>query len=249
MNNIISDGKHLLSGVCEINVKCGLYDDSTAEGVVLTIDGRNYVAYTDPDDGYRSYGCFHEDNTYKQKNPFPPQEVIVSNEDWDEEDENGWPHRGDKIVIYNPETKEEIFSCGTDHSDDYYPVGFWHYHPENFPINKDKDDEDKVFEDALSALRRCLNMVDEHEESVRVPTEKNPEITEYVKFEPSPLDADIDKAPAFDANSVTATQWEIMEHTVRENVKRKFQKFLDEKFDSYDTNQLLAMWEDFSEKW
>lgn len=246
MQNIISDGKHILSGVCEVTFHCGYYGDGTAEGVILTIDGKNYVAYTDPEDGYRSYGCFHEDNSYKQKNSFPPQEVIVSNEDWDEVDENGWPHKGDKIVIYNPETKQEIFSCGTSHDDSYYPVGFWHYHPENLPINQDKDDEEKVFEDALSTLRKCLGMSDENE-SARIPTEKEPEenITE-LKFEPG-SDSDID-IPV-DINAITATQWEIMEHTVRESVKRKFQKFLDEKFDSYETNQLLAMWEDFSEKW
>ncbi len=86
MQNIISDGKHLLSGVCEVTVKCGYDGEDTAEGLVLTIDGKNYVSYTDPEDGYRSYVCFHKDNSYKQKNPFPPQEVIVSNEYWDEVD-------------------------------------------------------------------------------------------------------------------------------------------------------------------
>lgn len=253
MSNLIPDGKHLLSGVCEVTVKCCYYGDNTAEGIVLTIDGKNYTAYTDPDDGYRSYGAFYESgDDYPQKNSFPGQQVMVSNEDWDEEDENGWPHRGNKIAIYNIETGDEIFSCGTIHDDSYYPVGFWHYHPEYLPINAQKSDTDKQFEDALSTLRKCLGMSDEHEEGCRIPAEKPVEDDDCLEFEPG-CDYDADKFQAYDqlcntlgGRSITQTEWEMMEHIVRERIKKDFQKFIDEEFDGYETSRLLFMLENFN---
>ena len=250
MTNLIPDGKHLLSGVCEVTAHCGYDGEDTTDGILLTIDGQNYLAYTDPDDGYRSYSCFSKAPAgYEQKNSFPGQQVMVSNEEWDDMDETGYPQRGHKIAIYNIDTTEEIFSCGTINDDDYYPIGFWHYHPENLPVNAKKDDIDKQFEDALSTLRKCLGMSDEHEEGYRTPTEKPAETVESVA-EPGD-DYDIDRIPdnlfQFDADLVSATDWEIMEHVVRESVKRRFQDFLDNKFDKYETNRLLALWEDFSQ--
>lgn len=137
MNQVISDGKHMLSGVCEVTVSCGYDDEETADGILLTIDGKNYCAYSDPDDGYRSYGCFFETDKYVQKNNFPPQPVIVEHWHKEEYDEDcQWYQYDAKGIDIKDEDGNIIFTLGTDHSDAYYPVGFWHYYPENLPINK-----------------------------------------------------------------------------------------------------------------
>ena len=255
--SVITTGRHILSGVCEITVQCGYDGEETADGLLLTIDGENYVAYTDPEDGYRSYGSFHKDSKkYVQRNSFPGQEVIVSNEDWDEVDEYGQSCRGHKIVIYNPETHEEIFCCGTDHEDDYYPVGFWRYHPEHLPVNVKRAENSKKFDDALNTLRECLNISDEHEESCRIPVEKDACPEEKPVKSGSDYDADYDiirNDPdgcfKISVRNINSTDWEIMEHIVRTAVKMNFQMFLDTKFDTFETSQLLQMWEEFSEKW
>ena len=260
----IPTGKHILTGICEINVACGYDGEDTTDGLCLTIDGKNYIAYSDPDDGYRSYGCFYQNDNYDQKNPFPYQDVIVENHQWDEVDMDGFEQRGDEIVIYNADDHSEIFRCGTNRSDDYYPCGYWHYHPENLPINKQKkrEDDNKRFEDALNTMYDVFGVarpvVDEPEaeetEECRIPSQKEPDVDyECLEFEPGP-DNDIDdgyddycKACSFLKHvKMDATFWQCFEHLVRDSVKRKFENWLENEFEKHDTDELLSLWEEFS---
>lgn len=133
---IIPEGEHMLSGVCLVDVECGWDDFTTA--VMLTIDGINYLAFENPDDGYRSYGCFIKDSKGRvQTNLFPPQKVVVRNTYVREMDDSMYVNEYEMTEILNPDG-ELIVKVGTDLSDDYYPCAIFRYNPENLPVNKDK---------------------------------------------------------------------------------------------------------------
>lgn len=132
MNNIIPNGKHMLSGV-GLTTLHDEWDDSIVEGIVLEIDNKSYVTYTDPDDGYRSYGTFYE-TTELPQTTFPPQPVIAENVHVEEQDDDGWPTVYDMLILYN-EQKDVILKVGTDHSDTYYPFAIFQWHPENLSVN------------------------------------------------------------------------------------------------------------------
>ena len=241
----IPTGKHILTGVCEISVPCGYDGENMAEGILLTIDGKNYLAYTDPDDGYRSYGCFFQTDEYDQKNPFPYQDVIVENRQWDEEDEDGYYQKGDEVVIYNAEDHSEIFRCGTDRRDDYYPCGYWHYYPQNLPINKQKKQEEdaKKFDDALNTMYEVFGL---EKPECRIPTEKNPEITEYEQLKPG-SDSDVDALIA----TMDLDKWVRFEAKTRDALKIKFQEafkqFMGDQFWRKNTIDLLSLYDAFKE--
>lgn len=137
MKNAIKDGIHYLSGFDEITVNTWMED---ANGVALCIDGVYYGAHEDPDDGYRSYGCFYKiESDFEGTNKFPPQKVIVKNVRTRVFDE----YYGDYSIDYKGiditnEEGELILEVGTDYSDSYYPRAYCHWHPENLPINKDR---------------------------------------------------------------------------------------------------------------
>ena len=140
----------MLSGVSLVNYKMDDYDDEYSqyeEAVLLTIDGKNYIAMTDPDDGYRSYGCFFETEKYRQTNAFPPQRVFVKNiYDTSFEEESQMYYQYEGIEIYNM-SGENILRVGTDISDAYYPMACFKYNPQNLPINKQVSDADEIPED------------------------------------------------------------------------------------------------------
>lgn len=155
-NIILSDGEHMLSGVSLILTDWGY---NYVDAVLLTIDGKNYIALEDPEDGYRSYGVFHQtDRDYHQRNSFPPQKVFVKNvieNSWVEEMHEVYQYRG--IEITN-EAGDLILRVGTDLTDDYYPMACFKYNPENLPINmqsseivedepEDEESEDDADED------------------------------------------------------------------------------------------------------
>lgn len=129
-----------LSGFCDATFHCG-YDDEPTEGFIVQINGKNYAAYRDPDDGFRSYGAFFETEE-ACSNTFPPQEVIM--EEIDKEG-NYWPDEGEEakpkqkgIILKNPETGETILEVTTTWWDEFYPVGHCSWSPENLPINKSR---------------------------------------------------------------------------------------------------------------
>ena len=137
--DLIPNGEYELSGVGFTTIPVGFfYDEETADGDTFCLNGITYVAYADPDDGYRSYGIFaksKEECQYK----FPPQKVKVTNYvEKDDSDETYYPTNIKKIVITDAVTGDEILVIGTDYSDDYYPCAIFRYTPENLYINKGK---------------------------------------------------------------------------------------------------------------
>lgn len=126
------EGKHELSGVCHY-----VSEDTDIEGYVLTIDGQNYCAIYDSNDGYRSYGHLHR-TSQAQTNPFPKQVVHIHTEIVKEWDSDTWYETDYEYVTIRNEQGEIILRVGTDFSDEWYPVGHLEYFPQNLPINKGK---------------------------------------------------------------------------------------------------------------
>jgi len=139
MKKFLEEGLHYFSGIDEIFIPGDEWTDDT-DGVVLIIDGQQYIAYKDPDDGYRSYGMFSP--LYKEcevLTTFPPQLVLIEYHDWDYIDDECYIHfSGSVLTIRNSENNEEILRVGTDTSDGYYPMAIFDYHPENLSINKNR---------------------------------------------------------------------------------------------------------------
>ncbi len=54
MEHIISNGRHMLSGVGHATIETVWKEKVDAD--LFRIDGVTYAAYEDPSDGYRSYG-------------------------------------------------------------------------------------------------------------------------------------------------------------------------------------------------
>lgn len=132
MFDIISKGKHFLSGVSMVS----FHDTMTEEyldGILLTIDGINYIAYTDPNDGWRSYGCFKE-TTMKQKFTFPKQVINVEVTKENGVDESGWSIDKEFMTFTN-DNGDIILKIGTDYTDTWYPMAISEYYPQNLPIN------------------------------------------------------------------------------------------------------------------
>ena len=129
-----------LTGFSPVDIPVGWDYEDTTEGYVLIIDNKQYIAFRDPSDGFRSYGIFIEDDgKYKCKYKFPPQMV------WLEEysnvvDDDDYPVETNGIRITNND-EELILEISTTYYDAYYPIGYMEYHPENLPINKNKTED------------------------------------------------------------------------------------------------------------
>ena len=121
MNVVIPNGTVYLSGIDKYSKESeyGHFE----EGVLVTINDKNYLFLCDPADGYRSYGIVREVEE-KPKFTFPPQPLIA-----------GYEREFEYLVLIN--TKGQVvFKVGTDYTDDYYPQAIWEYHPELLPINQ-----------------------------------------------------------------------------------------------------------------
>ena len=133
----LENGKVILTGFCDATFYVG-WNNEEVEGHIVQINGKNYACYVDPDDGYRSYSSFFETDEPCTRT-FPPQEVEyeeISEEggyDWYEE-----PKRSG-MMLSNIDTKEVILYISTVWHDGYYPTGVVHWHPENLPINKERN--------------------------------------------------------------------------------------------------------------
>ena len=142
MQNIIEKGKHILT--CVEDIRFERWGDEL-DGLYIVLDGKEYLAYRDPDDGYRSYGVFEEVGDIKILtkiiNKFPPQEVYFT-ETREKIREQIAPYVDEltrELVKseFRNENGELILGVYTDYADDYYPVGYVEYHPENLPENKE----------------------------------------------------------------------------------------------------------------
>ena len=137
----LKSGIHYLSGVCEVFGMVDMYQE--INGILITIDGKDYIAYHDAYDGYRSYGvfCDCDDNTnfnFVQKNKFPNQMVYIKFFDEDYIDIDTYTNVVKKGIIILNEDYEVILKVGTDYSEAYYPYSIFEYNPQNLPINKSK---------------------------------------------------------------------------------------------------------------
>lgn len=126
-----------LSGVCDAVFHAG-FSDELVDGFIVLINGVNYAAYVDPDDGYRSYGSIG--TTDKPcTNTFPPQDVLLKIENNEGLDDDGYWIKQNMLYLLNPDTKELIFEAGTMwYGDTYYPVGRCYFNPVALPINQIK---------------------------------------------------------------------------------------------------------------
>ena len=135
----IADGWHTLTGIGETTVE-DEWNGWTADAVVFQLDGKNYIAYTDKEDGYRSYGRLLETDERPQMT-FVPQRVRTYVKEVDTYDETGyWPIKLTVLHVVNADD-EDILEIGTDNSDRWYPMAIFHWHPENLPVNKAKSNE------------------------------------------------------------------------------------------------------------
>lgn len=132
---MLENGIVKLSGFCETTFYIGWDNDEPVDGFIVQINGVNYGAYVDPDDGYRSYGSFFETDK-PCTNTFPPQDVLLEQI----EDEGGYDWYDDPkasmLYLKNPNTGEVILEVGTVWYDSYYPIGRSFFDPTKLPINK-----------------------------------------------------------------------------------------------------------------
>ena len=140
-NGTIPNGEHFLSGFEEVTFD--RYGEEL-DGVVIIVDGKYYLAYYDPDDGYRSYGKIREiadlsEINTKIINIFEPQKIMVygfhevvtdDEDDYITTDKSG-------IRLVNG-FGDLILEVSTNYAEDYYPFGHIEYHPENLPCNLNK---------------------------------------------------------------------------------------------------------------
>jgi len=125
-------GNHALSGVDygSETVSDGWGDGGTetAECVVFCLDGVNYIAMEDPEDGYRSMCQDIQITDRKIINIFPPIDVMcIMKGDTDRYEKN------DILEVY--ENGNLILSIGTGNYGDYYPYFYFEYNPEAISFN------------------------------------------------------------------------------------------------------------------
>lgn len=150
----LKDGIVKLSGFCEATFYVGWDNDEPVDGCIVQINGKNYGAYVDPDDGYRSYGSFFETDK-PCTNTFPPQDVLLERvEDNGGDDLYEEPKRG-ILTLANPATKEVILEVGTLWYDSYYPMGRCYFNPAAMPINQEKRFEGASVTIIAEWYRKC----------------------------------------------------------------------------------------------
>lgn len=126
-------GVHVLTGVGYTG-KYGATWDSYAAGWFV-LDGKKYIAYENPSDGYRSCMDHLEVTTATAKdNLFPGVEVLCR---MCTENVADW-YNCDILEILDVKNGEKILSVGTANKDDYYPWFVFVYIPENMACNADK---------------------------------------------------------------------------------------------------------------
>jgi hypothetical protein len=131
-------GKHVLTGVDEINRKIEDYSRSLqdCQCINFILDGITYTAIENPDDGYRSMLDKIIVSDESITNIFNPVRVVVSvitkSKEYDNECEIL-----DFVDMVNGKTIMEI---GTYNSDDYYPSFVANWIPENMSVNEGNHD-------------------------------------------------------------------------------------------------------------
>lgn len=118
-------GNKHLSGVDITTAEIGSQMDP-CEAIRFCLDGVNYLAVCDPDDGYRSFLTELQISDTACINCFPPQRVVVLHDD---------DSHNDIIKMVSQTTGKLILRIGTEDYLDYYPICVMEYHPEDMDIN------------------------------------------------------------------------------------------------------------------
>jgi len=121
-------GKHILSGVDEINRQIGrAYSSELCQCINFVLDGITYTAIEDPDDGWRSMldEIIKSDDTVKNK--FQGVEVIITHIDTIEKK---------ALLFYDTKNGKLVMEIGTEYYDSYYPSFIANWSPENLSINE-----------------------------------------------------------------------------------------------------------------
>jgi len=116
--------------------------DDDATWVTFILDGKTFKVSEDPSDGYRS--SMKDIKMGGQcNNSFPPVQVIAKFFH-DFGDIPRGPHDNydyeqgpcEILVVYDVETRSEIFRVGTNYSEDFYPTFVHEFHPEAMATNR-----------------------------------------------------------------------------------------------------------------
>lgn len=136
-NPTIPDGKHWLTAVESVHFENDYGDEYN--GYVIELDGVLYLAYEDPDDGYRSYSSLRpvaEGESFEIHNRFEPQLVVSESCRVTIDDPEDYFYEQDKQMFTLTNLRGgTVLEVTTDYSEDYYPVGWVKYHPEELPAN------------------------------------------------------------------------------------------------------------------
>lgn len=126
-------GEHYFSGASFDSKLEPRYDDDPDYGseersmMRFTVDGINYEAVEDPDDGYRSSLKLVRECSENPIKTFTPIPVVGRMRPREETDYN------ENIILQllNQKTGLVVMEFGTSDSDDYYPGFVAEFHPEN----------------------------------------------------------------------------------------------------------------------
>lgn len=131
-------GKHLLSGVDEVNRKINTYGDyfEDCQCINFVLDGITYTAIEDPSDGYRSSLGDLLISDEKVSNNFEPVEVEVTYREKTED--NDWSTDCEILDFTDTKNGKKVLEIGTDNTDDYYPSFVACFTPENLSINENR---------------------------------------------------------------------------------------------------------------
>ena len=128
-------GKHILSGI-----EVGIIEREAwgylekCEYIKFTLDGVNYLAVEDPNDGYRSYMNDLEVSDTPCKIHLPNVEVVCQMR------EDNYYERNDVLEFVDVLNGKKILAVGTGNYDDYYPYCVLEYMPENMSCNEGRAD-------------------------------------------------------------------------------------------------------------
>ena len=113
-------GLHNLQGVDLV------YPDDEGNYIVFKLDNICYKLSIDPDDGYRSYCIWNGIVEQEPKYCFPDVKVFCH---MPEEEYKQY------LIFTDIENGKDVLKIGTDYFDNYYPVAFFNWKPENLHIN------------------------------------------------------------------------------------------------------------------
>lgn len=127
-------GEHYLSGVemTERMVHTDYGEDEERNVLLFTLDGTTYMMVENPEDGYRSYCDRIEIVPYKPMYSFPPVRVLCHTKEDDDCEQHNC------IVMRDMTNGKIVLEAGTQNYNDYYPMCYFSYTPENMACNQQK---------------------------------------------------------------------------------------------------------------